>query len=85
MHWLDENIVYPPFCQKRGIEGEVTVSFIVGTDGYPRDFKVVKASNELFARAALNVLKRMPQWTPGKQPDGKPTPVMITIPVLFKR
>ena len=85
MHWLDENIVYPPYCQQRGLEGEVTVSFMIRQDGYPYDFKVEKATNELFAETTLNVLKRMPQWKPARSPQGEPTAAMITIPVLFRR
>ena len=85
MHWLDENIIYPPYCQKRGVEGKVTVSFIIRKDGYATDFKVIESTNDTFAQAALNVLKRMPQWRPGLTPEGEPTPAMITIPILFKR
>lgn len=83
--WLDQNIAYPPYCLKRGIEGEVTICFIIREDGYAEDFKVVKASNELFAQAAVNVLKRMPQWKAAKNPEGKPTMAMITVPILFRR
>lgn len=83
--WLDQNIAYPPYCLKRGIEGEVTISFIVREDGYAEDFKIVNASNELFAQAAINVLKRMPQWKAAKNPEGKPTMAMITVPILFRR
>lgn len=85
MRWLDANLVYPPYCRKREIEGDVTVSFIVQTDGYPTDFKVVESTHVLFAQTALNALKRMPQWKAAVTPQGEKTAAMVTVPILFRK
>ena len=85
MQWLDKNLVYPRHYQRRGIEGEVTLSFIVLEDGYPTDFRIVSATHPLFGQTALNGIKRMPRWKPGKNPQGQPTAAMITVPIVYKR
>lgn len=84
MLWLDENISYPQRCINSKKEGTVTLTFIVGTDGYPIDFEVKNAFDTQIYRAALGALKRMPRWKPGTDAEGKLVPVRITVPVDFK-
>lgn len=84
MQWLNDNIVYPQQCVSHKRQGLVTITFIVGTDGYPIDFEVKNAFDPLIFRTAMNALKRMPRWRPGTDEDGKVTPVRITVPVEFK-
>lgn len=51
---------YPSHLKSRGISGEVTLAFIVGADGKVRDIVVTSATNEDFARAAIDSLR---QWS----------------------
>lgn len=84
MQWLNENIPYPQYCISNKKQGTVTLSFIVGTDGYPTDFEVKNAFDTRIYRTALGALKRMPRWRPGTDEGGKAVPVKITVPVEFK-
>lgn len=84
MQWLDQHIVYPQRCVDAGQGGTVELSFIVGTDGYATDFEVKNAFDPQVYRAALTALKSLPQWKPGLDEEGQPTPVKITVPVEFK-
>lgn len=84
MNWLNEHIVYPQTCIDRKQTGTVTISFVVGTDGYATDLEVKNAFDAEIYRAAQNALKRMPRWKPGTDENGAPTPVKITVPVEFK-
>lgn len=84
MRWLNEHIVYPNDCINRQRQGSITVTFIVGTDGYATDLEVKNAFDSQIYRSAMNALKAMPKWKPGTDEEGKPTPVRITIPVEFK-
>lgn len=84
MKWLDKNIMYPRQCVRQRKEGVVLVSFIVGADGYPTDFKIENPFDKSIQNVILNALKRMPQWKPGHDKFGNPTPVMITVPIEFK-
>lgn len=84
MRWMDEHVSYPPACIDKKQQGIVTVSFIVGTDGYATDLEVKNAFDAQIYRAIQQAFKRMPQWKPGTDEYGQPTPVRVTIPVEFK-
>jgi len=84
MQWLNENITYPRRCINSKKQGTVTLTFIVGTDGYPTDFEVKNSFDTQIYRTALGALKRMPRWKPGTDDEGKAVPVRITVPVEFK-
>lgn len=60
----------------------VNVSFVVGYDGKLQQFTIVKKGGELYDQEVLRVLKKMPQWIPGKA-NGKNVAVFFTIPVKF--
>lgn len=83
MKWLDANLIYPESCRRQKLEGEVHVAFIVGVDGSISDLQVVRHSNRLFEQAALAVVRKMPNWTPGRV-DGAPSPARIVIPIKFQ-
>lgn len=83
MKFLDENIVFSRAAQRRKVEGEVRVSFVVNTDGTITDIQVDKALDSAVDRAVVNAVRRMPKWTPGRS-GGLPTPVKVTIPVKFQ-
>ncbi len=84
MKWMDEHIVYPSRCIKNNLQGSITLTFIVGTDGYTTDWEVKNAFDTEVYRTAIRALKQMPKWTPGTDDQGQPTPVRITLPVDFK-
>lgn len=84
MRWLDKHLVYPANCINNNQQGSITLTFIIGTDGYATDVEVKNAFNPEIYRSALNTLKSMPKWKPGTDEHGHPTPVRITIPVDFK-
>ncbi len=75
------NAVYPPEAKRKGITGEVTVSFIVDPRGHVRDVKVVKG-DPVLAPAAVAAAR---QWT--YQPymlDGEYIEVETTGVVKFR-
>jgi TonB family protein len=81
--FLMDNLVYPEEARTRGIEGTVFVSFVIGLDGKLSDFAVVKGVGEWVDEAAVNVVKKMPAWTPGKQ-SGKVVKSRYVLPINFK-
>jgi len=78
-----KNIKYPEQAVKEGIQGRVTVRFIVEKDGSISDVKPVLSVHPLLNKEAVRVVKSMPKWTPGKQ-NGKPVRVRFNLPVMFK-
>lgn len=81
--FLTENLVYPTPAREQGLEGTVFVSFVIGIDGNLSDFNVVKGIGESLDAAAVDVVKKMPAWTPGKQ-SGKAVKSRFVLPINFK-
>lgn len=81
--YLQKNIIYPKAARKKGIQGIVVISFIVEKDGIIEEAEVLNSIDKLIDDAALNVVKNMPSWKPGKQ-DGVPVRVSFNLPISFK-
>ena len=82
MKWLTQNLKYPPAAQKAKMQGEVTVSFIINTDGTTSDPKIIKSAGAQFDSEALRVVRMMPRWNPGED-HGKPCRTLFAIPISF--
>jgi periplasmic protein TonB len=66
-------------------EGEmvsVKMRFVVGYDGKLKSFETIQDGGEEFNKEVIRVLKKMPEWTPGKS-NGQNVSVYYTIPVKF--
>ena len=83
LQYLMKNIKYPEQAMKEGIQGRVTVSFIIEKDGSISDVKPVLSVHPLLNKEAVRVVKSMPKWSPGKH-NGKPVRVRFNLPVMFK-
>ena len=83
MNYVSNSIKYPAVAEENGIQGLVTVSFVVEKDGSISGAKVIRSVDPSLDKEALRIIRSMPRWTPGKQ-DGKPVRVKYTIPVRFK-
>ena len=83
LKYIMENIKYPEQAMKEGIQGRVTVRFIVEKDGSISDVKPILSVHPLLNKEAVRVVESMPKWTPGKQ-NGKPVRVRFNVPVMFK-
>ena len=83
MKYIMENIKYPKQAMKEGIQGRVTVSFIVEKDGRVSNVRLLRSVQPSLDKEAIRVVKSMPKWTPGKH-NGKPVRVRFNLPVMFK-
>jgi len=83
LKYLNDNIKYPPVAQENGIQGRVTVQFVVNADGSIVDAVVVRGIDPSLDKEALRVINSMPKWNPGKQLN-RPVRVRFTLPVTFR-
>lgn len=83
MQWLRDNINYPVIAAENGIEGRVTVQFVVSKTGAISDVRVARSVDPSLDKEAVRVVSSMPNWTPGKQ-NGSAVNVRYTLPVTFK-
>lgn len=82
--FLNNNVSYPKEAQEKGIEGKVTVSFVVKKDGSITNIKVEKSVHPLLDDEAIKVVSLMPNWEPGKNEKQKPVNVRMTLPIHFR-
>ncbi|MBR2866215.1 MAG: energy transducer TonB [Alistipes sp.] len=85
--WVQQNVKYPQIALENGIQGNVVIQFVVGSDGKMTNFKVLQSPDKTLSDATIDVLKKANEmkngWKPGKQ-RGKPVKVSFTLPVAFK-
>lgn len=79
--FLERNLVSPDEMEEGSIVS-VKVKFIVGYDGKLKGFEIVEDGGELYNKEVIRVLKKMPEWIPGKA-NGHNVSVYYTIPVKF--
>ena len=84
MEYLKQNLREPEDLQPlaEGQEVSVQVKFIVGYDGKLKSFELVQDAGEVFNKEVIRVLKKMPDWIPGKA-RGENVSVWYTVPVKF--
>lgn len=81
--FLRNNVRYPSIAQENGIQGIVSVQFVVTTDGTIQGVKVVGATHGGdLEDEALRVVRKMPKWKPGRQ-NGRDVAVYFTLPIRF--
>lgn len=81
--WVFERLVYPDIAKENGVQGRVTVSFLVNTDGSVSDVKVVRGVDASLDKEAVRVITSSPKWEPGRQRN-KAVKVRYMFPVIFQ-
>ena len=64
------------------LKGKAKVEFTVNEKGNPEDIVVKECDNEKVKSGAIDLVKKMEQWKPGRQ-RGKPVPVKYMLQVEF--
>ncbi len=83
LKYLGKNIKYTRMAQDRGVQGTCVIEFVVNKDGSVVDPVVIRKLDPDLDNNALDVVKKMPKWTPGLQ-RGKPVRVKYRLPVAFR-
>lgn len=83
LKYISEAIKYPEDAVNNGIQGRVTLRFVVASDGSVKRVEVLRGIDPLLDEEAIRVVSSMPKWKPGKQ-NGKAVPVWFSVPVTFK-
>ncbi len=79
--FLERNLTNPKDLED-GNPVSVKVQFVVGFDGKLQRFQIIEDGGEAFNKEVIRVLKKMPDWKPGKS-SGQNVSVYCTIPVKF--
>jgi len=81
--FIKDNLAYPAEASDRRIQGIVYVTFQIDKKGRVNDVKILKGVNISLNSAAVDVIKMMPKWKPGRI-EGIPVSVQFTLPISFK-
>ena len=80
MKFIARNFKYPEIAKANGVEGRVILEFVVEKNGKVGRVKILKGLDKHIDKAAINVVEKLPVFTPGKQ-IGKAVPVKYTVPI----
>ncbi|MBQ1936837.1 MAG: TonB family protein [Bacteroidales bacterium] len=81
--WVYVYLRYPKAAVDAGIQGKVTVSFVIDQKGKVGDVKVVKGVSEELDAEAVRAVAASPDWKPAKV-DGKKVKCLVTLPIEFR-
>ena len=79
---IRDNFRYPEIAQELGIQGRVSVMFIIQKDGSIGDIRM-RGPDKNLEKEAMRIIQKLPKMTPGKQ-RGRPVRVPFSIPINFK-
>lgn len=84
INFINRTREYPYHAYKKGIQGRVLCSFVVGVDGKVSDVRVLRGSgDESLNKEAVRVIGKMPKWSVGKIGDHA-VPVRMVLPINFR-
>lgn len=85
MHkFINDRLIYPPSAWNAGIEGRVTVRFVVSEKGDVQNVHVIKSLHPDCDSVAVKIVRSMPRWKPGQQ-RGKDAAITINLPIAFRK
>ena len=84
MKFINTHREYPKSAYERGIQGRVTCSFVVNSDGSVSHISVIRGVEPSLNKEAIRILSNMPEWIPGKL-NGRPVPTRVVWSVPFRR
>ncbi|RNC84049.1 MAG: energy transducer TonB [Balneola sp.] len=79
---LTSQINYPPLARRAGIEGRVTVQFVVNKEGEVTEPRVIRGIGGGADEEALRVVK-LAKFSPGMN-NGELVCVQYSLPIVFR-
>lgn len=81
--WVMRRFRYPAIAQENGIQGKVTLQFVVEKDGSVTNIQVLQTPDPVLSDEVVRVVNDSPKWKPGKQRN-EPVRVKYILPVDFR-
>ncbi|MEL6975035.1 MAG: energy transducer TonB, partial [Bacteroidota bacterium] len=77
-----KNFKYPELAQEMGLQGRVSVLFVIQKDGTIGNVRM-RGPHKSLEKEASRIISKLPRMTPGKQ-RGNLVKVPFAIPIVFK-
>jgi periplasmic protein TonB len=79
---ISKNFRYPEIAQEMGVQGRVSVMFVIQKDGSIGNIRM-RGPDKNLEQEAERIISKLPKMTPGKQ-RGRAVRVPFSIPITFK-
>ncbi|WP_430906676.1 energy transducer TonB [Maribacter sp. 2-571] len=79
---ISKNFRYPEIAQEMGVQGRVSVMFVIQKDGSIGNIRM-RGPDKNLEKEAARIIGKLPKMTPGKQ-RGRAVRVPFSIPITFK-
>jgi protein TonB len=83
LKYIKTNINYPEKAKSEGIEGTVTVKFVVNADGSVSDAKVMEGVDASLDAEAVRVVNSLPNFEKAGIQSGVAVSVYYSVPISF--
>ncbi len=80
--YISKNVVYPTMAKEAGVQGTVTLKFVVEKDGSIGEVQVMRGIGSGCDEEAARLVKAAGKWRAGKQ-NGKAVRVWFILPIKF--
>lgn len=81
--WVNSRLVYPEPAKEKGVQGKVSLEFIINENGSISDVRVLEGKDPTLSAEALRVVNSSPKWKPGREAD-RPVKVSYQHTVVFQ-
>ncbi len=82
--FINKHRHYPAEAYRMGVEGSVTCSLVVNSDGSVSDIQVLRGVEASLNAEAVRILTKMPKWKAGRH-EGHAVPVRVIRCIPFRR
>ncbi|PHQ61937.1 MAG: energy transducer TonB [Maribacter sp.] len=79
---IGKNFRYPEIAQEMGVQGRVSIMFVIQKDGSIGNIRM-RGPDKSLEKEAARIIGKLPRMTPGKQ-RGRAVRVPFSIPITFK-
>lgn len=79
---IRKNFQYPEIAQEMGIQGRVSVRFVIQKDGSIGQVQM-RGPDKNLEKEAARIIGKLPKMTPGKQ-RGRAVRVPFSLPITFR-
>lgn len=83
VQYIASHLKYPQEAVKKGIQGQVLLSFVIERDGTATNIEVVKSADPILDAEAVRVISSMPKWIPAKRGEYEVAD-QYSLPVTFR-
>jgi TonB family protein len=80
--WMQAEMIYPEDAKAKGLEGKVMVKFQISAEGKVTAAEVVRGADEVLNNAALETVKKMPDFIPAVK-GGQAVASELVLPIVF--